>query len=178
MAEFKTLARPYAKAIFALAHESGLYAEWGTVLANLAEIVSHPDMLHFLRNQTIPRGEKAQLILEVGGEHFNDRGANLIRLLADNERLNLVHEIVILYEQFRREAEQIVNALVVTASKVEKSQMDKMQAALEQRFSRKVALSCSVDQKIMGGAVIRAEGDVIDGSTLGRLALLQESLLG
>ncbi len=52
-----------------------------------------------------------------------------------------------------------------------------MKDALARRFDRKILLESEVDKNVIGGAVIYAGGQVIDGSLKDRLAKLSNSLI-
>ena len=53
----------------------------------------------------------------------------------------------------------------------------RMSAALAKRFDCEVELHNEVDAGVMGGAVIYAGDEVIDGSLIGRLTRLESSLV-
>ena len=76
----------------------------------------------------------------------------------------------------KAELDREVEADVVSAAKLTKQQMAKIQASLEKRLDRKVKLNCSVDKSLMAGIIIKAGDMVIDGSVRGRLSRLAETL--
>ena len=47
---------------------------------------------------------------------------------------------------------------------------------MEKRLARKVKLNCSIDKSLIGGAIIRADDLVIDGSSRGQLNRLANEL--
>ena len=51
-----------------------------------------------------------------------------------------------------------------------------MKDALAKRFEREILLESEVDSSVIGGAVVYAGGQVIDGSLKDRLAKLSNSL--
>jgi len=53
----------------------------------------------------------------------------------------------------------------------------KIKGALEQKLSRAIELELQEDPGLLGGAVIHAEGRVIDGSVKSRLNELAETLI-
>jgi F-type H+-transporting ATPase subunit delta len=65
---------------------------------------------------------------------------------------------------------------VVSAVALEGEQAKRMSQALAKRFEREIELENEVDPAVLGGAVIYAGDEVIDGSVRGRLARLQNSL--
>lgn len=177
MAENRTLARPYAKAVFRLAQESGLFAEWADVLNVLALIVQDKRVQKLIKDQTIPKPKKAQWIISLKENLFKERASNFIMLLAEQERLLLLPEIFELFSVYRRQAEAVVDVVVSTATPLTKPQQEVLQGVLEKRFMQKILMTCNVDEKLMGGVVIRSGGRVIDGSTVGRLSELRETLV-
>jgi F-type H+-transporting ATPase subunit delta len=51
-----------------------------------------------------------------------------------------------------------------------------MQSALARRFDREISLINEIDPDVLGGAIIYAGDQVIDGSLQGRLKRLETSL--
>ncbi len=110
------------------------------------------------------------LFLGVCSERITDEGANFVRLLVENRRLDLLPEIRAQYDALQAEAEARVTAVVVSAFPLEAAQLKALEQGLKRRLGREVSLSAQVDPQLLGGAVIRAGDLVIDGSVRGRLA--------
>lgn len=176
MAEKTTIARPYAQAAFELAQERDALAHWSGLLAVAAGAATHPEMAALLDNPRVPREQVVDLLIEVCGDGLDEDGRNLIRVLAVNRRLGLLPDIVRLYEEARAEAEGAVEAEVVSARPLDDAQQSKLADALAKRLGRKVTLRCETDDKLLGGAIIRAGDLVIDGSAMTRLERLREEL--
>ena len=90
--------------------------------------------------------------------------------------MTLIPEIAQVYEELRADAEKTVEAEMVSAFEVSDDQRQKIAAALSNRLAREVILNCTVDQSLVGGAIIRAGDLVIDGSARGKLAQLTTAL--
>ena len=60
-------------------------------------------------------------------------------------------------------------------SVVEEDQAERMSAALARRFDCEIELQNEVDAGVLGGAVIYAGDEVIDGSLIGRLGKLESA---
>jgi F-type H+-transporting ATPase subunit delta len=67
---------------------------------------------------------------------------------------------------------------LISATVVDKSVADQVASALERRLGRAVELELQIDIALIGGAIIRAEDMVIDGSVRTRLQRLAEALVG
>ncbi len=176
MAEFTTIARPYAQAAFKLAQQTQALPAWSEMLGLAAVVATDAGLRKLLDNPRITPAQLAELFVDVCGERLNEAGRNLIRLLAERRRLTVLPEIFGLYEQFKNEAEGAVKAQLITAFPATDAQKQTIAAALKQRFGRDVQLEYITDPTLMGGAVVRAGDLVIDGSVRGKLTRLGTAL--
>jgi F-type H+-transporting ATPase subunit delta len=65
---------------------------------------------------------------------------------------------------------------VTSAVALDAALQKKFTAALRERLQRDVRLQCETDASLLGGAVLRADDLVIDGSVRGRLERLGAEL--
>lgn len=173
MTQALTLARPYARAAFAVARDEGGLAAWSQALAFSAQVAGDPRAAALLLNPALGQEQAVALLApEAAGESF----VRFLGVLAQAQRLALLPEIAGLYDQLRAEAERVVKATVTSAGELPQAELDKIVAALKQRFGREVEVATAVDASLIGGAVIDAGDVVIDGSLKGKLARLQNSL--
>ncbi|MEG3791780.1 F0F1 ATP synthase subunit delta [Lysobacter sp. CCNWLW3] len=175
MSQNLTLARPYARAAFALSRDGGRSAAWSQGLALAARIAADPQVHELLAHPRLSSADAVGLIAIDGADEAYLR---FLGLLADNRRLPLLPEIAGMFEELRAEAERIVKARVTAASEMPAAELASIKAALTKRFGREVELETAVDASLIGGAVIDAGDVVIDGSLKGKLARLQTALAG
>ncbi|NOX76143.1 MAG: F0F1 ATP synthase subunit delta [Gammaproteobacteria bacterium] len=178
MAEKSTIARPYAEAIFELAHASDELQQWSDLLQTVTLITANADAQTIIGNTSVNKEQVAQLIIDVAGDVVSEQGANLIKLLAENRRLDVVAEITEQFETLKAEAEKTVEAEIISAQKVSAAQQSMITKKLKARLGREVSLKCSVDESLMGGAIIKAGDMVIDGSVSTQLNKLSVELAG
>jgi F-type H+-transporting ATPase subunit delta len=183
MADHSTVARPYAKAIFDVARESGTLASWSSALAAGASVVADARASRYLGRPSLGAAERAEFVCRMcegvgGAELLRDgTGRNLLLLLAENDRLLALPEIAAQFDRLKAHAESKVKATLIAASAVDKAQAVQVAQALERKLGRKVDLELEVDPSLVGGAIIRAEGMVIDGSVRSRLKRLADTLI-
>ena len=170
MAERKTLARPYAEAAFELAKGRNALKPWSDMLVFIAAVAADKNMQRLADDPRVDRARFRELFLQVAGQNVDEAGANFVRLLIENRRLDLLPEILAQYETLKAEAEARVEATVTSAFPLEPAQIDALSAALKRKLGREINLTTTVDKTLMGGIVIRAGDLVIDGSVRGRLA--------
>jgi F-type H+-transporting ATPase subunit delta len=183
MSQALTLARPYARAAYAIARDSGAASQWSDALGFAARAAADPRMQSLLGHPQLSRGDAIALlspptVSKAGAPDLfgNDLFGNFLALLADNRRLPLLPEIAGLFEQLRADAERIVKARITSATTLPASELESIKIALKRRFGREVELTTAVDDSLIGGAVIDAGDVVIDGSLKSKLSRLQSAL--
>ena len=176
MAEKTTIARPYAQAVFELAQSHKELPRWSEMLQLAATVAADERVAALFGNPNVDQDRVVKLFLDICGEKLNDAAQNLIRLLVENDRMDVLTEIAGLYEVYRADAERTVEAHVISAFPVDAGQQQQIIATLKKRLGREVTLSCETDKDLLGGAIIRAGDLVIDGSVTGQLAKLQVAL--
>ncbi len=169
MSEQMSLARPYAKAIFELARDAGEYKQWSDQLELLALIAQDSSMVELISNPEVAAQQLADLIIDVTGDQLDEQGRNLVNLLAHNDRIMAVADINQQFLVLRDEAEQVIEAQLITASEVNDAQKKKIETALSGRLGKQIKLEATVDESLIGGAVVRAGDWVVDGSVKAQL---------
>jgi F-type H+-transporting ATPase subunit delta len=176
MSSLTTLARPYAKAAFELATIDSNLAGWDDMLSVAATVTADEGMAGWLHSPHSTAGKAVEIIVEAMGGDVDPRFQGYLAVLADNDRLSLCAEISRLFQQLRQEAEKRLEVRVVSATPLQGSQAERMRSALAKRFDRDITISNEVDPEVLGGAIIYAGDQVIDGSIIGRLKRLETSL--
>ena len=176
MSEFTTTARPYARAVFELARETNTVPQWSRLLAALAKVLSDESLAALINDPKISRWQIADSIADGFAAGLSDDQRRFIHLLVGARRLPAAGEIAELFEAYRADAEQSIQAQVVSARPLDEDQLRSFQQALEKRTRKTVHLSARVDETLVGGALVRAGDRVIDGSLKNGLKNLATAL--
>ena len=176
MAEFITVARPYAKAAFDEARKLGNLKAWSDMLQAGAEAVLNAEVRAVVTSPRVIRTQLEALMLSLSGAKANGPEANFIKLLVESQRLILLPEISALFEALRAEEEKSVEVMVTSAFDLNETQKKKITAALKKRLGREIRLSSQIDKALLGGVIIRAGDQVIDGSARNQLSELANAL--
>lgn len=179
MSEISTVARPYAKAAFGAAKSAQQIAEWSTQLKALASMFLDEQAQVFLVNPTVNAEKQVSFLtqmLNAMGLPKMEGVVNLIDLLAKHKRLAILPDICVQYEAFRAEQEKTLVAHVRTYEPLTPEQTQRLIDALSKRLQRQVSLEITVDSSLMGGAIIQVADLGIDGSVVGKLQKLRDSL--
>jgi len=176
MAELHTLARPYAKAVFELARGSQALPHWSQTLKTLAATVADAKVAAMFSNPRLSRGEAATALIAALGERLDAPARNLVKLLAEYNRLSALPAIAEEFEALRAEAERRAEVEITTAVAVAEPEQRALVEAVRKRLAREVQVSWKTDPELIAGAVIRAGDLVIDGSVAGELTQLRQAV--
>jgi F-type H+-transporting ATPase subunit delta len=176
MAELVTIARPYAEAAFGLALEANALQQWSDMLALVDAVVSDEQMQARIGDPNVDDRALESLILGILGDRLDGQGRNLVQVLIQNGRLELMPHIRALYEELRREHEGVVEATIISARPIGDDQVQPLLASLERKYGRKVSARVEVDPELIGGARIIIGDKVIDATVRGRLDAMATAL--
>ena len=176
MSSLTTLARPYAKAAFELARGRQELGAWDDMLRLAGAIVAEDSVAVLLENPDVGRAQVLEIITGAAGDAFDDRFRGFLSVLSANNRLALLPQIGALFRALRQEAENRLSVRVVSAVPLDDDQSERMKKALSSRFNCEIELDNEIDAGVIGGAVVYAGDQVIDGSLKGRLQKLSNSL--
>jgi F-type H+-transporting ATPase subunit delta len=184
MADNETIARPYAQAVFELAHEAGELTAWSVSLEAAGALLTDGRVVAFLGDPHFSDAERLDfltgLMAKGGAKLFSGsdrRGTNFLKLLIEYDRLAAMPEIATHFEALKDDVENSVDVVVTSANPLDKNQLEAMTGALRARLGRTVNIATEINENLIGGAVIKAGDVVIDGSLRARLDGLATALI-
>jgi F-type H+-transporting ATPase subunit delta len=176
MAEPSTVARPYAEAAFKLADAGGALGKWSDMLAALAEVARDERVQRAAANPTLSDAQVAGLFIAILSGRLNREAENLVRVLAENKRIELLPEIHARFEALKNEREGVVEAQVHSAFELTDAQLADLVQRLERKTGRKVKASIRIEKDLIAGVKVILGDKVIDGSARAQLAALESAL--
>jgi F-type H+-transporting ATPase subunit delta len=176
MAEPSTVARPYAEAVFRLADSGGALTKWSEMLASLAAVAADARVLGAIKDPNLSEAKVAGLFISILAGRLSGDAENVVRVLAENGRLELLPEIRNQFDALKNEREGMVEAEVQSAFDLTQEQVGDLVSRLEKKFGRKVKAHVSVDKKLIGGVRVVVGDKVIDGSARAQLGALENAL--
>lgn len=177
MAEIATVARPYAKALYAVAREKGKVGEWREQLAGLAAVAADEKVAGYLSSPEVGTERQGEAFLKLV-ESLNVEGElrNLINAMASNDRLSALGEV---HRQFiaMADAEQSVQkAVIYTPYPIEDAQLESIVASIQKSRGVRIDPTVQIDRSLIGGLKIEFGDKVLDLSYKGRLEQLYASM--
>ena len=174
------LARRYARALQELAREAGSLTETGEELAAAAAAFEDPRLRAVVLNPAVDAGARRKVV--AGVVHAMGLSAhvgNLVRLLADRDRLSLLSQISQAYDdlvdaELGRSRVRIRSAAPLgPAEKAELTELAKRLVG-----AKEVVVTTDVDAELLGGVILDAGGTVWDGSVRTQLARIAKDMAG
>ncbi len=175
MAENVTLARPYAEAAFQLARANSALGPWQQALDRMAAVAADAQMLECIANPRLLSSQVSQLFLDVAGS-LSAEQQNFVRLLVDNERLQVLPEIRELYVELKNGQEGVQEADIASAFPLDDATLKNLVAELEARFKCRIQAAVRIAPELIGGVRIAVGDQVIDASVRGKLAAMATAL--
>ena len=171
-------ASTYAEALFGAARERD---ELEPVLEDVTEFDAALDESEELRlffyGGQIPEREKRRDI-DALTENMKLSTRNFLKVLVDNGREGIFEDVVRRYEDLVKEHLRRVEVEVTTAVELSEDEEGRLRERLEKVLEgREVLLETKVNPDLIGGAVFRFGGQMMDGSIRGRLESLREGML-
>jgi F-type H+-transporting ATPase subunit delta len=176
MAEFATVARPYAEALFRVA-QNGDMAAWTGIVSELAQIGANPDMLAFASNPNVTAQQLAETIASLVKSPLNAEAKNFIAMLAENDRVALLPEIATQFIELKNASAGAADATVYSAFELSADQLNNLVATLEKKFGRKLNPTVEIDPSLIGGVRVVVGDEVLDTSVRAKLQQMHHALV-
>jgi F-type H+-transporting ATPase subunit delta len=176
MAELATVARPYAEAAFEAALDRKSLGPMDEALQLLAVIASDERMRSALGNPRVNAAQKKELFGSVAQGKLDELSRNLVGMLVDNHRTELIPEIAQQFAELKRDHERVVRATIISAQPLDEAQRADIVASLEKRYGKRVEADLQVDPTLLGGARVQVGDQVIHASVRDALAQMAAAL--
>lgn len=174
-----SVARRYARAIFAVADEQGALDQTAAELQLLGAIADDPQVAAALANPLLSASARRGLAGTIADTlKLGQTTRNFVSLLADHRRLEQLAGIARAYTHILDQRRQRVRATVTSAVPLDDGQRQALIAAFERKLGRTVLAETAVDPQLLGGVVVDVEGTVYDGSVRTQLQSLANRIAG
>lgn len=176
MAEARTIARPYAEAVFKLAKANNALPAWSDMLQLAATIASDERIRALIGDPKIPAKRLSELLLSICGDKLNSEGRNFVLLLVENGRVEILPQVSELFEQLKAQHEGVLEAHITSAFAMSDAQLKDLVINLEAKFKRKIEAKVSVNPELIGGVKVEIGDEVLDASVRGKLEAMAIAL--
>ena len=173
----KLVSKRYALALFETGLELNRLEQFKEEINNVSNVLeSEPKIEMILTHPKISSDEKKELLDSLFGKNISKEMLNFLYVIIDKRRERYISEINEYYDFLYNEEKNIVKATVVTAVPMGKAQGEKLKVILTSKLNKNVELNNVIDDSIIGGAMLKVDNKVIDGSIKGQLDSIMKSL--
>lgn len=169
-------ARPYARAIYELARQENTVAPWQKLLELAALILDQQEVQDYVTNPKVSSEQAANLVLDILNDKSSAAVNNIVTLLANLRKLTLLPAIAQIFASYAARDSHIEKVTVVSASDLDTTTKEKLVQELTKRLQKQIDVEYQIDPSLIGGATIRTEQWVLDGSVQGQLKQLKQLL--
>lgn len=175
----RAIARPYARALFEVTQAQRQTDKVRKELEQVRDAVSgSQDFRRFLASPVVADSDRKAVVSQVARRMMLSKiTTNFLLLLSDKRRLNALEDIVVLFAEEADRAEGVVRAEAFAPVKLSAVQVSRLRAALEEMTGRKVVVEDNVDATLMGGLLVRIDGQIYDTTVKSQLAALRQQVL-
>lgn len=168
----------YATALFELAGEGDALARTEADMTALGQALDASDDLRTLISTPIyTRDDQGRAMAAVAGAMgLSKLVLNMVGLMAGKGRLFMLGEVIGIFAELMAEHRGEVTADVTAARALSKAQQAGLAWMLKDAIGREVKLNMTIDEKIIGGLVVKVGSKMIDTSIRSKLASLQNAM--
>jgi F-type H+-transporting ATPase subunit delta len=172
-----SLGRRYARALLSLVKSEGRLEEAGEQLRTIATVFAEPHLAAIIVNPTLGAGARRDLTERIlAAAKASISVGNLVRLLAERERLAQLPDIARAYDALLdRELGRVrvgIRAATPLAEAVERD----LTVLARQLAGKDVVVTTEVVPELLGGVVLDVGGTVYDGSVQTRLERMSRTM--
>lgn len=173
----EAVAGRYAGALFEVAKERHLIDEFEAELEVVSQVVSgHKDLKRVINHPQINREDKKALLEKVFKNDVSKEVLNLLKVLVDRDREQVLDELKDEYTTIANEYRGIVEMTVTTASPLTNDEETKLADAFSHHLNKKLRIHAKVDPKVIGGVLVKIGNRLYDGTLSGKLERFSKEL--
>ena len=172
-----TITTPYAEAFLQLTEAAGDTAEVVTQARELLALWNEsPELRQAMASPVLEIAAKKAAITKLFSDQVSPTFLNLLKLLADRQRIGYLNSVLERFLDLYRDQNQIALATVTSAEALSDDQLARITDQVKAvAGTDKVEINAAVDPALIGGFVLKVGSKVIDASLSGQVRRLGRS---
>lgn len=171
------IARKYSNALLEAANENNITDKIKDNLVFIVETInSNPQLKDFLYSPIIHINDKKEVIDKLFSIHTDKITIDFLYILTDENRLNIIEEILNQFSKSYNLQKNIVKPNVISAIELNEEQKNRLIEKLENKLSKKVIPEFYIDKQIIGGLIVEIEDTTIDCSLRTKFSNMKKQL--
>lgn len=172
------VAHRYAGAIYDLAKGKNEQAVVGEQLQFVLEVLtSDRKIMEIMNHPKISKEQKKTIVAEIVKE-TSTMVSNLLYVLVEKGRLNIVPALVKAYQKLRNEEEGVMEATAYTATPLSQEEIAELNRVFAPKVGKKsLVITSVVDSAVLGGVKLQIGNVIYDGTLKSQLQKLERQLI-
>jgi F-type H+-transporting ATPase subunit delta len=172
-----TISVRYAKALFALAEEKNLLELLYEDMKVLLQTLNQSKDLHWLiENPVLSVDQKYSIFLTVF-KNLNDTTKSFLKMVFSNKRAEYLTGMCRHYLDLHRSKKGIKSGTITTASELNDALRLKIKQLVKEKFNTEVELEENIDERIIGGYILRIDDRQLNASLQAKLNELKREII-
>jgi F-type H+-transporting ATPase subunit delta len=169
------LAERYATALFDIADERRAFDEVASDLRQLrAMLAASADLTRVVRSPVLSRQDQGRAVEGLAERaELSPLVRDFLAVVARNRRLFAVPAMIDAFLAMLAERRGEVTAEIVAAQPLTQAQLDALSDHLRRTVGRRVSVDARVDQRLIGGMIVKVGSRMVDASVESKLRRLQ-----
>ncbi|MCF8243181.1 MAG: ATP synthase F1 subunit delta [Melioribacteraceae bacterium] len=165
----------YASAFMEISDEKGTIETTGKDIDLVYNTLSaSKELRKFLLSPIIKTEKKRSILVEIFKDKVTEETLNFILFVLKKNREEFLFPISKRFLELKDVRMGMVAVNIRSAGELSENQKDKMKTQLESYLSKKVRLNYNIDEKLIGGFIVRVKDTVIDASIVNQLKVLRQ----
>jgi F-type H+-transporting ATPase subunit delta len=170
-----TYARAFADAVFSGHHDPDKTLQEAQAVAEL--VAGSRELRAVWETPSITAAQKrAVLDAIVARQGISRTVRNFVAVLIDHRRVSFLGPIVKQFEQELNHRLGFTEAEIISARELDQTDRHRFETEMEKLTGKKVRARYSLDESLLGGAVVKLGSTIYDGSVAGQLERIKQAL--
>ncbi len=174
--DYNRIAVRYAKALLKAAKENKSTDKIYADLQQIKSVAKMQDMQVVLNTPVYQATQKKAVFKAIFENKIQKLSLQLLFLLAEKNRANLLQAIIRNYEYLYRKEKNISSVELITAHKADDNFIKEVKNIIEKKFNTTAEFQYRQDKTILGGFIVNIEGKQLDAGVKSKLENYRQNL--
>lgn len=168
----------YGQALLEMAIESDRLDAVAEELAQLGELCANdPELMRLLGSQVLGVDERGEALDRIFNGRVSDLVYRFLRVVNTKDRLGFLPGIIRAFASLYSVKKGIVEVDIYVADRLDSAKLESIAAGISKAVGREVVPHQHVENHLIGGLKLRIGDQLIDGSVVTQLKLLQYKMV-
>ncbi|MBQ7450717.1 ATP synthase F1 subunit delta [bacterium] len=172
------IAKNYSNALLKIAKEQNSIDKFYEQLKSVKDCINNtPNLKEFFNNPLISTNDKKEIIYKIFYKDVDLQIINILNLLSDNKRLNLLETVYYCFEQSYEKINSVQKVSIESAVPLNNESKKRLQKILTTKTKSSIIPEYKVKTDIIGGLIIKINDKIIDLSLAAKIKEMEKQLI-